>query len=368
MRRKRKIQKKSSFMKSVWAPLIIGPFLIMALLGIHYFIQKESQSGETDALTFEYPNGEEIKSVIRRVLEDHEVPWDEYRIDYWRVRVPADLPIPSLHLAIKEKIGHLGMRFLLAESEPVLRKVKLHIGCNDSCFLHLDLVKYGERTREQGKIAILIDDFGDRIDDFVKSFSELSVNITVSVLPGRKMSTKVAREMKRLGCEVTLHLPMEPLNSSYDKDDYIIETDMSRTKIRKIIQQSLDEIPGVVGVNNHMGSKVTSHRETITDVLIEIKMRDLYFIDSRTVASTVAYDVAKALGLRCGKRDVFLDVEEGEDSIRNRLWELTRKAKEKGFAIGIGHCQRRTLEVLRDEIPKIQAKGYQFVFLSEVVK
>lgn len=365
---KRRIQKKSSFMKSVWAPLIIGPFLLMVLLGIHFFIQKEFPSGETEPSTIEYPNGDTVKSVVRRVLEDHEVPWDENRADNWRVRVPADLPIPSLHLAIKEKIGLLGMRFLLAESKPVLGKVKLQIGYHDSCFLHVDLVKYREGTREQGKIAILIDDFGDRIDNFVKSFSELSANITVSVLPGRKMSTEVAREMKRRGCEVTLHLPMEPLNSSYDRDDYIIETDMSRPKIKNIIQQSLDEIPGVVGINNHMGSKVTSHRETITDVLNEIKARNLYFIDSRTVASTVAYDVARELGLRCGKRDVFLDVEEGEDSIRNRLWELTRKAKEQGFAIGIGHCQRRTLDVLRDEIPKIQAKGYQFVFLSEVVK
>ncbi len=161
---------------------------------------------------------------------------------------------------------------------------------------------------------------------------------------------------------------MEPMDTRFKKDDYTIMTNMSSETIGKIIQRSLDDVPNAVGVNNHMGSKVTSHRQTITHVLSELKKRDLYFIDSRTINTTVAFDVARAIGMRCEERDVFIDVEEGKGTIQHSLWELARKAKENGHAIGIGHCHRMTLEVLREEIPRIQAKGYKFVFLSEVVR
>jgi polysaccharide deacetylase 2 family uncharacterized protein YibQ len=143
---------------------------------------------------------------------------------------------------------------------------------------------------------------------------------------------------------------------------------MLEEDIRKTVRRSLGEVPGAAGVNNHMGSQATAERRTITVVLEEIDNRDLYFIDSRTTPSTMAYDVAREMGLRCGKRDVFLDVEARRDAIRARLWELARNAETNGFSIGIGHCHRLTLEVLRQEIPKLKARGFRFVRLSEIVQ
>ena len=100
----------------------------------------------------------------------------------------------------------------------------------------------------------------------------------------------------------------------------------------------------------------------------DIRNRGLYFLDSRTTSKTVAYNVARELGVPCAKRDVFIDVENSREFIRGSLWDLAERAGKRGFAVGIGHSRPLTLEVLKEEIPKIAARGYQFVHLSDVVR
>lgn len=364
---------KTRFIQSTWAPFVVGAFLILGMVGIYYYMQLRSARKDGRHTQAQYPNVEQLKIPVVKLLDTLKVSWDKesYResgTDVWRIRVPVDLPIPSLHLIIQERINRMGMRILSGESDPISGRVLLSIGWKDSCFVKFRLVRHEDEVREKGRIAIIIDDFGDRYNDFVKSFLDLGVDITISVIPNQKMSTRVAREMRRFGCEVILHLPMEPLNAPFKDDDYIVLTDMSGYEVQSVVERSLQEIPGAVGVNNHMGSKVTSHRPTITDVLRVLKNKQLYFIDSRTTASTVAYDVARELGLQCGKRDVFLDTDKDDETVRRRMWELAEKARVHGFAIGIGHCQRQTLKILKEEIPKVQAQGYRFVFVSNVVR
>jgi polysaccharide deacetylase 2 family uncharacterized protein YibQ len=356
-----------------WAPIAVGSFLILLMV-----VVRTTWTGRDNAEPAASPIKdtawvEGVKQVLGDVLDEHGISWGlqnhrKNRVEVWQVRVPNDLPIPSLHLAIQEGLGRIGARVLFAESEPISGQVSLQIGWQDSCFMEVHLSSLKDVWREEGRIALIIDDFGDLWDRSSKSFLDLGADMTMSVLPGRKMSSEVARELRQRGFEVILHLPMEPLNSSYKNDGYIILASMDRQEILRVIRRSMDDVPGIVGVNNHMGSKVTSDRRSITNVLEELKAKNLYFVDSRTTAASVAGEVAQALGLRYGERDVFFDVEREKNTIRKRLWELTQKAKVNGFSIGIGHCQRMTLEVLQEEIPKIQAKGFRFVHVSEVVR
>ena len=365
-------KKKASILQTFWFPLLTAAFLILVMVGIkNYLHQKDSVPATS--VTISSHSIDELQNVLQTVFNRYDLSWEQINTKKlskktWRVTIPADLPVPSIHLAIQEELTQIGARVLFAKSNPILKRVSLYIGWQDSCFFIIDLDQSKKIYQEQGKIALLIDDFGDRWNDFVASFLDLGADITISVIPGRKKSSTVAREMERRGCEVILHLPMEPLNHPYENDGYIILTGMNRRKIREVFQRSLDDVPGAVGVNNHMGSKATADRRVMKDLLEAVKEKGLYFIDSRTTASTVAYNVAKELGVRCGKRDVFFDVDLKSDLIKKRLWELTRKAKINGFAIGIGHCHPITLKVLKEEIPRIQAKGFQFVRLSEVAR
>ncbi len=368
-----KNRNRSSILQTFWLPLLTAALLILLMVEVRNYLQKKDNSKPAAPVAANYHSINELQNVLQKVLNTYRLSWNPVNAqkiskETWQVTVPVDLPVPSLHLAIQERLNEIGAHILFAKSNPLSGRVSLHIGWQDSCFFVVNLDQSKNVQQEQGKIALLIDDFGDHWNGFVASFLNLGADITISVIPGREMSSTVAREMKRRGCEVILHLPMEPLNHPYHGDGYIVLTGMDRKKIREVFQRSLNDVPGAVGVNNHMGSKATADRRVMRNLLEEVKARGLYFIDSRTTASTIAYDVARELGLRCGKRDVFFDVDLREDLIKKRLWELARKSTINSFSIGIGHCHPLTLKVLRKEIPKIQAKGFRFVRLSEVVR
>jgi polysaccharide deacetylase 2 family uncharacterized protein YibQ len=281
--------------------------------------------------------------------------------------VPAHIPIPTLHQRIQDRLAAAGGRILSAVSDPVSGRVELRVGVKDSCLLVLVLTRPKIEKSESGLIAVVIDDFGDRHDSMVEAFLSLDVPVTFSVLPGRKYSSRIAKESIQRGHEIILHLIMEPIDEPFKDDGYMILKGMPPSQIRDIVERSLKEVPGAIGVNNHMGSKATQDRPTLMPIFQSLGERGLFFMDSYTIASSAAFPLAREMGLRTARRDVFLDVSDGESAIRQKLRDLSRKAGKTGSSIGIGHCHRDMLRALQAEIPEIQAKGFRFVQLSELV-
>lgn len=362
-----------AFLKSPWTPGLLTMLIIALVLGTHFYSQrKDTQKKEYEEKYSGLPV-DTLSYLLKELFIEYGVSWRQqanpkWPAGEWFVKIPADLPLPSFHLAIQAKINCINAGIMYAKDEPHLSRVIMDIGWADSSLCKLYLTKGEEIDRATGKIALIIDDFGAKWNSTIEAFLAMGSNITVSVLPGQRLSTKVVKEARKKGCEVILHLPMEPLSAPFKDDGYIILAKMPQYKIRDVIQRSLNDVPGISGVNNHMGSKVTSDRQTITDVLYELKKRNLYFLDSRTSSSSIAYDVAKQMGMRCGKRDIFFDVDTDKKVIRHQIKLLADKASSRGFAVGIGHCYKNTYEVLAEEIPKYQKKGYVFVTLSEVIR
>ncbi len=371
--RKRKYYSNASeFMKSIGMPIIIGVLSLLIMITIRFQLFNRFNHKPRSKLNVEYPVRDELKDVLNNLFTSNGLSFrfnksSKSSAEFWKVFVPKNIPIPSLHLMIKDSINPIGAKIISARSRPLESSVLLEIGYQDSVMIRLNLSYLDQNKNEGGLIAIIIDDFGDRWNSFVESFLDLKADITVSIIPGRSKSSTVARKLKNKNCEIMVHLPMEPLDPTIKIDDFTICTNMTTAQIRNIIKRSLRQIPGASGINNHMGSKVTAHRATMERLMQEIKSTGLYFVDSRTTPRTVAYRVARSMGVPCAKRDIFLDVENDKESIRKMLQELALRARKNGFAIGIGHLRKNTLEVFREEIPRLQAKGYQFVRVSRLV-
>ena len=103
-------------------------------------------------------------------------------------------------------------------------------------------------------------------------------------------------------------------------------------------------------------------------VLEVLKRKNKFFIDSKTSSKTIAYELAKEMGLRAGIRDVFLDSENERITILN-FKHLFSIAKHKGEAIGICHPNETTISVLMHRVESL-AKAYKIklVYPSEIVK
>jgi polysaccharide deacetylase 2 family uncharacterized protein YibQ len=186
-------------------------------------------------------------------------------------------------------------------------------------------------------------------------------------LPRLDYSKVIADELHKRRLEIILHLPLEP----YEKvrlENNTIMVSMDEPAIKNILAGDLKNIPYVRGVSNHMGSKATEDLRIMKILFREFKKRNLYFLDSLVSAETVGFDLAHKMGLAFGKRDIFLDNKKEAQYIKGQINKIKIIAKVYGQAIGIGHDQKVTLEVLKEAMPEIEKEGYKFVFVSELVK
>lgn len=218
-------------------------------------------------------------------------------------------------------------------------------------------------------IAIIIDDVGHRPISLIQPLLDLKVPVTFAVLPHLSHSSTNSMYLHQHLYEVMLHMPMEPDNfPKTNPGEGAILSYLNESEVRTAVRQALKSVPFVVGVNNHMGSKITANRTLMDAALEEVKEHDLYWIDSRTNPKTVAYALAKSKGMRTTERDVFLDAEESYEFTIKQLEETRVIADREGRAVAIGHPYPSTIRALRDVMPRLDREGYQFVFASRLLE
>jgi uncharacterized protein len=213
-----------------------------------------------------------------------------------------------------------------------------------------------------GHVALVIDDLGERPEDLVPLLA-LGVPVTYAVLPFEKHTNEVAAELRKQRVEMLLHLPMEPQNGE-DPGPGALRVEMDDDQLRERTEAALSAVPGVVGVNNHMGSRLSEDERALTPVLRVLAERGLFFLDSRTSAASLGYRTARSLGLPAAERHVFLDRDPSPEAIRTQFRRLLDLSRTRGAAVAIGHPLPDTLQVLTEEVPRARAEGFQFVPVS----
>jgi polysaccharide deacetylase 2 family uncharacterized protein YibQ len=220
----------------------------------------------------------------------------------------------------------------------------------------------------RGRLAILLDDGGQKFD-LVSTAAALPTEVGFAILPFLPKSAETAVALHEAGHEIWLHLPMEPENyPANDPGPGAILMAMNSDDLRTAIHSAINNIPHVVGVNNHMGSKATADLKTMTWIMQEFKTRGMAFIDSRTTVHTVAEEAARAQGVPTNRRHVFLDNERSAAAIRVQLDEAVYRSRMEGEIIAIGHLDKVTVEVLSRELPGLAERGADLVNPSDLVR
>ncbi len=221
--------------------------------------------------------------------------------------------------------------------------------------------------RENARLAIIIDDLGyDR--SAADALLGLSFPLTVSVLPHLPLSSEVAEEAYRRGDEVMLHLPMQSESPTAKTEEVELRVGMNTKQVDSALAGMLETVPYAVGVNNHQGSRATADPALMAELMPELRRRGLFFVDSRTLASTVAYDTAEQFGVRAASRNVFLDDSAKPEAVLRQLELAARDAERDGSAIAIGHPRPDTIAALAQGLPRLESRGIRLVFVSELVR
>lgn len=223
-----------------------------------------------------------------------------------------------------------------------------------------------EHLEHKIRVAIVIDDMG--YDEKVfRGFVRLGIPLTFSILPGERFSTNIAKEAKRLNYEIMLHLPMEPHSPLRNPGNGVILHKMSRDEMIRQLKRDIDAVPHITGINNHMGSLLTENRKAMNILLEEIQRKGLFFLDSKTSPDSVAYGIAKGMGIKTGRRDVFLDNKSDIEYIKGQIDKVIRIAKKNGEATAIGHPRPETMAALREKISDFEKEGIEIVKVSDVL-
>jgi polysaccharide deacetylase 2 family uncharacterized protein YibQ len=220
---------------------------------------------------------------------------------------------------------------------------------------------------QTARLAIILDDLGND-SAAAQAIFAMPYPLTISILPNHTHSTEIAEQAKQRGDQVMLHLPMQSLAKEHPEAQEL-RGGMSRADVSRMVSQFLNEVPGVIGVNNHQGSASTADKKLMAELMPVLKDRKLFYVDSRTSAATVAYDTAQRFGVRTAFRNVpFLDDVENVSAIRRQIEIAIAGAAKKKDAIAIGHAHPSTLEALKETLPEAKTHGVKLVFASELVR
>jgi polysaccharide deacetylase 2 family uncharacterized protein YibQ len=218
------------------------------------------------------------------------------------------------------------------------------------------------------RVAVIVDDLGGRRDVF-DPLRDIRRPLTVAVLPGLPLSEWTAREAAAAGMEVILDLPMEPYRfPEVDPGPGALLMAMSPQEMQAQIGAHLASVPGAVGVTNHMGSRMTEDRARMRTVMEVLAGRRLFLVDGLSSNLSLAYDEAKSLGLRAGRRQVIVDHKGGEAGDRVRWDEVASWAERRGEVIVIAHGHPLTARLLREYVPRWEARGIRLVPVSQLAR
>jgi uncharacterized protein len=254
-----------------------------------------------------------------------------------------------------------------------------------SCFFLLSLLLLGagfnanalslneivEQTESDDKeptayVAIIIDDLGYKPEQDQRAIN-LSNSVTLAFLPHTPYVTPLAEIASSQGNEIMLHLPMQAVERPYVGPG-TLTSEMTREQFKISLLKSIISVPHVSGINNHMGSLITSKKQPMNWLMEELARTHLFFVDSRTTVETLAEQTANQFNISNTRRNVFLDHDLNQKAIEFQFDRLIRLAKKEGSAVAIGHPFDETLEVLEKKIPQLKAAGIRLVSVSTLIR
>lgn len=302
--------------------------------------------------------------VAERKIERQGIFLTYTRADF-TIRIPLHVSIDQLLTELKQAFEPYGIQTFQFKENNLKDTYQIYIELGKEEVLTHKL----NFSLEKARVALLIDDFGYTQEDALMKtfFEELSVPFTASIIPGTKHAQDIANKAYEKEKQVLVHMPMQPKGDFKNEYRWIILGEMAETEIKKQVIQAIESIPHAEGLNNHMGSLITARKDSMIPVLEVLKEKGLFFVDSKTSPSSIAYAMAQEMGVKSTYNCVFLDNIKEEAHIEEQFKKLISQAIDNGWVLGLGHANITTASTLKQAIKSCDNRKINFVFASEIL-
>lgn len=224
------------------------------------------------------------------------------------------------------------------------------------------------KTRKySGKLAVIIDDCGYDMKN-VRALLDTKFPFSYAILPFKDFSSDVLAMVNEQGRVPMLHLPMEPMDkSAMSEGKSTVQVFMTADQQRALVRKAVNSLPGIMGVNNHQGSRATSDPTTMKNVMRELKSQNLFFVDSKTTGASKGRDIARSMGVPTARNDIFLDNSKNPEDIRKQIYKAFELADKNGSAIAICHARPGTAACWTKYADEFRNSGITFVPVTELL-
>ncbi len=213
------------------------------------------------------------------------------------------------------------------------------------------------------RVALVFEHAGASLADLTPIYA-MHEPFGLSIFPHMRYSAEIARTAAAHGVTPILHLPLEPIHpADLGPVTGTVWVRMTDAQITRVVEQDLDSVSGVVGVNNHAGSRATADRRVMTAVLRAVKARGLWFNENPETAESVVRQVARGLDMPIIVTTTYLDIP--PDHIAQKVRALINTAKQQGTAVAAAHITTGAPEVVRGMLPEFRRAGIVFVPITE---
>ncbi|MFC0839920.1 divergent polysaccharide deacetylase family protein [Pasteurella multocida] len=198
---------------------------------------------------------------------------------------------------------------------------------------------------QPAKLAIVIDDIGYHQKEDAQIYA-LPKEISVAIIPSAPYARQRNEQAYQQGRDILIHMPMQPLSHQRIEVGGL-HVGMRQEDVQQRVQTAKAIVSHAIGMNNHMGSAATADAELMRKLMQELKVQDLFFLDSRTIGRSVAGKIAKEYGVQSLDRHIFLDDKDTYTDVERQFQRAVHYAQKHGTAIAIGHPRKNTVAVLQ---------------------
>ncbi len=197
---------------------------------------------------------------------------------------------------------------------------------------------------------------------------ELPAAISIAYSPYPQHIRDMATSLHNKGHEMWLSAPMEPPNFPYaDPGDKALLTTLKPKELQSRLRWLMQRLPAV-GLVSDVSEKFTHYQPTLETVYTELRQKQWLFLRSQPDNNAASLQASAATQYPVLHADSLLDSTITTDHIQQQLAKLEARAKDRGFAIGVGRPYPPTLETIERWSRNLAAKGFVLAPLSAVMQ
>jgi polysaccharide deacetylase 2 family uncharacterized protein YibQ len=208
------------------------------------------------------------------------------------------------------------------------------------------------------RVAVLVGGLGISQRTTAEALAKLPGAVSFAFAPYGADLERLAARARSDGHEVFLQVPMEPLDyPENDPGPQTLLTSLTSDRNIERLHWSMGRFQGYAGIVNYMGGKFTATENALLPVLRETHRRGLMVVDDGSSARSLVVQLAGTLQQPVVRGDILLDRVPTPAEVDAQLARLEERARETGFALGIGSALPVTIDRLARWARTLEARG-----------